>query len=251
MRWIIGDIHGMLAPLETVLDAVAKRDPAAELFFVGDYVNRGPDSRGVIELLLKQTRCHFMRGNHDDAVDLVLSGKAHSRHDMIRTRAFALRNLLNYGMDTTLLSYGVSRAEFSAIAQNPKEAVLDELAERIPAAHRQFLASLKPYSVTDDFFVTHAKLPPNVELNQIEQYRDSLIWGRFSGEEIGQRKAWDRRGYFGHTAVQNYSGLSVPIVGMRIVLVDTGAVLYEDGRLSAYCHEENSFIQADPSGRLV
>jgi serine/threonine protein phosphatase 1 len=251
MHWIIGDIHGMLAPRETLLIAIAKRDSAAELFFVGDYVNRGPDSRRVIDLLLIQRRCHFIRGNHDDAFDIVINGKAHTRHEMLRTRAFALRNFLNFGMDATLQSYGIPRSEISKIAQNPKESVLDDLAKRIPAAHREFLASLKLYSITDDFFVTHAKLPPDVSLNHIEQHRDTLIWGRFTGEDLGAKKEWDRRGYFGHTAVQNYSGLSLPIVGMSIVLVDTGAVLYDDGRLTAYCHEDNSFLQVDPHGRLA
>ena len=44
MRWVVGDIHGMLRPLRALVDAVTQRDAAARLLFVGDYVNRGPDS---------------------------------------------------------------------------------------------------------------------------------------------------------------------------------------------------------------
>ncbi len=52
MRWVIGDVHGMLVPLEGLLQAIEPRDAAARFFFVGDYVNRGPNLRGVIDRLL-------------------------------------------------------------------------------------------------------------------------------------------------------------------------------------------------------
>ena len=52
MRWIVGDIHGMLKPLVTLVTAVRARDPQARFIFVGDYVNRGPDSRGVLDRLI-------------------------------------------------------------------------------------------------------------------------------------------------------------------------------------------------------
>jgi len=52
MRWVIGDIHGMFGGLETLLDLISRRDHNAKFVFVGDYVNRGPDSKRVIDLLL-------------------------------------------------------------------------------------------------------------------------------------------------------------------------------------------------------
>ena len=53
MRWIVGDIHGMVQPLATLLLQTRKHDPDAQFLFVGDYVNRGRDSRNVIELLIR------------------------------------------------------------------------------------------------------------------------------------------------------------------------------------------------------
>jgi hypothetical protein len=68
---------------------------------------------------------------------------------------------------------------------------------------------------------------------------------------LASEKAWGRRGYFGHTPVTYYVDAAVPIVAERMVLVDTGAALPEGQRLTAYCHQTNEFVQADPSGRLV
>src|SRR5579884_585200 len=80
MRWIVGDIHGMLRPLDALVTAVGSRDPGAHLIFVGDYVNRGPDSRRVIDLLLTLPRATFLRGNHDDVFDLILHGDCYMCH---------------------------------------------------------------------------------------------------------------------------------------------------------------------------
>ena len=52
MRWVIGDIHGMVKPLEALIRAVEQHDKERQLMFVGDYVNRGPHSKEVIDLLL-------------------------------------------------------------------------------------------------------------------------------------------------------------------------------------------------------
>ena len=83
MRWIIGDVHGMRAALERLLEAVGRVDPSARFYFVGDYVNRGPDARGVIDLLLSLTNARFVRGNHDDIFDRVeLRG-----HEWLRGKA--------------------------------------------------------------------------------------------------------------------------------------------------------------------
>src|SRR5258708_3071469 len=79
MRWIIGDGHGMLAPLARLLEEVGRVDPAARYYFVGDYINRGPDSKGVIDLLLSLgSGPKFVRGNHDDIFDQVLNSTAYA-----------------------------------------------------------------------------------------------------------------------------------------------------------------------------
>ena len=78
MRWVVGDIHGMRIPLAALLDAVRRLDGDARFYFVGDYVNRGSESRQVVDLLMSMTDARFIRGNHDDVFDQVLHGQAYT-----------------------------------------------------------------------------------------------------------------------------------------------------------------------------
>ena len=54
MRWVIGDIHGMLRPTEALIGCILGRDASARFIFVGDYINRGPDSRGVLDRFARE-----------------------------------------------------------------------------------------------------------------------------------------------------------------------------------------------------
>src|SRR5687768_3911030 len=106
MRWVIGDIHGMLSPLENLLAAVERKDPKRELLFVGDYVNRGPQSKGVIDLLLSLSNARFVRGNHDDIFDQVICGQSIAGKPGEEHRISAFQWFMQHGLDKTFLSYG-------------------------------------------------------------------------------------------------------------------------------------------------
>src|SRR5689334_9048663 len=110
MRWVVGDIHGMLRPLRALVDEIYRRDAAPRLLFVGDYVNRGPDSRGVIDLLLSLPDAGFVRGNHDDVFDLVLHGSCYDTHGSAPDAGSAFAWFVNHGLDNTLTSYGADYA---------------------------------------------------------------------------------------------------------------------------------------------
>ena len=110
MRWIIGDVHGMLRPLLGLLSGISQADSAPQLFFVGDYVNRGPESRGVIDLLLTLKNARFIRGNHDDIFDLVVNGQCYADNAARNDRVAAFQWFMKYGLDNTLLSYGCDYA---------------------------------------------------------------------------------------------------------------------------------------------
>src|SRR3954469_4436327 len=105
MRWVIGDVHGMLRALQGLLAAVRAVDPAAAFFFVGDYVNRGPDSRGVIDLLLTLTGARFVRGNHDDIFDQVLNSDFYADNAAKGDRMVAFQWFMDHGLDSTFMSY--------------------------------------------------------------------------------------------------------------------------------------------------
>ncbi|MEA2707904.1 MAG: serine/threonine protein phosphatase 1 [Phycisphaerales bacterium] len=262
MRWVIGDIHGMIRPLEALLRAIERHDDAPQLLFVGDFVNRGPDSRAVIDLLMSLKNAQCVRGNHDDVFDQVLCGQSYAGKPGEEQRVMAFNWFMQHGLDKTFLSYGVTPSELSRAAQRAKDSTLDELAESVPTPHRKFIRELPMAIEGGDFFVAHAKWdvytgvddpPISQRLQQAEMTRYMLLWGRYRADEIQYDKPWQRTGYFGHTPVDSYSDGDelVPVAGPHIVLLDTAAALVPHGRLTAFCHEKQSYLQADAQGKLV
>ena len=262
MRWVVGDIHGMRIPLAALLDAVGRLDGDARFYFVGDYVNRGSESRQVVDLLMSMTNARFIRGNHDDVFDQVLHGQAYTGETNESQRLAAFQWFMQHGLDKTFLSYGVSGQELSYTARRPKNSTLDELAASVPAAHRKWIRELPLVVEGDDYFVAHAKWdvytgvddPPIAQrLERSDMARYTVLWGRYRVDEIRADKPWKRTGYFGHTPVDSYhdDDALVPVAGPQIVLLDTAVALVPHGKLTAFCHEKQSYLQADAQGKLV
>lgn len=265
MRWIIGDIHGMLGPLETLLRAVDVADEEAELLFIGDYINRGPDSALVVETLLAIPDGRFIRGNHDDVFDLIVNGDCYAPHPAAPSRLAAMRWFLEHGLDRTLLSYGADPEQLERFLEKPTDRLMAQLIELVPEHHRRFFRNLPPAIDEHDFFMVHAYWPPNertespgvaMRLRNDPRLRYDALWARFTDQDIGVRKNWRRTGFFGHTPVNNYlaaaqDGLDLPLVGPQCVLLDTACALEESGRLTAFCVETRTFLQTDHFGNLV
>jgi serine/threonine protein phosphatase 1 len=270
MRWIIGDIHGMLRPLVTLVTQVQQVDPKCQLLFVGDYVNRGPNSHGVIQFLLGLDNCHFIRGNHDDIFDLVVNDHCYAENAAGEDRVAAFHWFMKYGLDATLLSYGCDFDTLGKLSGGCTADDLDHLVDCIPVEHRQFIRNLPGVYEDHDLFVVHGKWDPDepaedpgisMRIEQQPKLCHRLLWGRFSETELSRTKAWRRTGYFGHTPVSYYATSSplppvggmqmVPVLGNKMVLVDTAAALGEGGRLSAYCADDGTLVQADHFGNLV
>ncbi len=131
---VLGDIHGNLEALQGLYDSVRPR--VDRVVFVGDYVNRGPDSSGVIQFLVDQAGADpdlvFLLGNHDHAfLDSLCAG--------------ALVPFLRIGGASTIRSY----------VRNPEGDVLQLLRSAVPAQHVRFLRELKPGFCEDNLLVTH------------------------------------------------------------------------------------------------
>ena len=131
MRWIIGDVHGMLDPLQRLLDEVAKIDAQAQFYFVGDYINRGPDSKGVIDLLLSLTGAKFVRGNHDDIFDQVLNSTSYAGNAANGDRMVAFQWFMEHGLDTTFQSYGVDYAMLESCQKRPNSEKLNSIVSAV------------------------------------------------------------------------------------------------------------------------
>jgi serine/threonine protein phosphatase 1 len=153
----IGDIHGCLTALETLLDLVAVQ-PDDQIVTLGDYVDRGPDSRGVLNRLIElhtSGRLIPLRGNHD----MMMLGIRCSGVDPM---------WLSYGGNTTLRSYGID---------DEGEINLEHVLALVPEAHWKFLEEdCLPYYETDEHIFVHANLYPDMPLEEQPDYM--LYWER-------------------------------------------------------------------------
>jgi serine/threonine protein phosphatase 1 len=262
MRWIIGDVHGMLRPLEALINEVNRTDPLAVLYFVGDYVNRGPDSRGVIDLLLNMENAKFIRGNHDDVLDQILSGSAYAQDPALPDRFAVFQWFLEHGLLETLQSYGATADQIGRIISERSRDALKAVINLFPFEHQLFIHSLPTYIEDDDLFVIHGKWPvrqksgPKSLLNggiPPAQLRHEVLWGRYTDAELHRPKHWPKTGFFGHTPVATYRGHGAdfcPIIASKMVLLDTAVALTPAGRLTAVCAETSRQIQTDPTGKV-
>ena len=267
MNWVIGDVHGMYDPLRRLLDRVAAADAAAVLTFAGDYVNRGPDAKGVIDLLLTLgPEVRFCRGNHDDVFDLVLHGTCVAPRAAGNTPAEAYAWFSGYGLDHTFHSYGNPTAALRAAAEEATPERLARLVASVPEAHRRFIRGLPLVAERGTFFVSHGYWPPDrkcfppdvsADLAADAELRQLVLWGRFSREQIAAEKpAWGKPGVFGHTPIHTYypapaEAPMVPIAGPKLTLIDTACALTPRGRLTAFCVEEQRGLQVTRTGEDV
>jgi serine/threonine protein phosphatase 1 len=176
--YVIGDIHGCLDELIYLLEALPLEAPD-RLIFLGDYIDRGPNSKEVISYLIhrQQTRSEdmvFLKGNHEDMF-LSYLGLPGKYGDMF----------LYNGGRATLASYGVSLGH-----DNPQE-----ILPLIPKTHIKFFQGLKKYYLTKPFLCVHAGIHPNKPLNQ--QLEEEMLWIR--DEFILNRHPLPHTVLFGHT----------------------------------------------------
>ncbi|MFB6273223.1 MAG: metallophosphoesterase family protein [Salinibacter sp.] len=207
----IGDIHGCPKSLDALLNRL---DPSPDdhLLFVGDYIDRGPDSKAVIDQLLdlrQDIPCTFLRGNHEAMmIEYLDSG------------AFSLWRM-NGGV-STLQSYLGSDSEIN-----------------IPDAHTEFVRDTKLYHETEGFFFVHAGLKPNRTIRKSVEEPDEevLLWER--GHLEASEVAWEKPVVCGHTPRPD------PIDREKLLLIDTGCVYHMQpgmGRLTAVYLPEREFV---------
>ena len=214
--YAIGDVHGCAKQLNRLLKRIdADLDGyggKAHLVFLGDYIDRGPDSAGVVERLvagdLPGMKQHFLVGNHEIAMLEALEGKA--------------LGWLAYGGIQTLESYGVDK---KALFNTPSVKKL--IARHVPDTHLDFFRSLKVSKKIGDYLFVHAGIRPGVPLS--EQKDRDLIWIR--DDFLKSKKDHGVIVVHGHTVSDK------PQRKKNRIGVDTGC--YASGTLTAVRLEED------------
>ncbi|WP_345167016.1 metallophosphoesterase family protein [Sphingomonas daechungensis] len=212
--YAIGDVHGCLEPLERLLEKIERdlrtHDFQSHLVLLGDLIDRGPQSAGVIERLRHAPapvdRVHFVMGNHEESMLNCLAGDIRAYEPWLR-----------YGGVETLQSYGLDSHDILAEGFDVGAAIK----AAVPASHRNFIRKFKDQVRIGDCLFVHAGIRPGIPLDQ--QVPADLHWIR--KEFLGDASDHGVTVIHGHTIV--------PRVQVRTnrVAVDTGC--YLTGELSA------------------
>ena len=227
--YAIGDIHGcnlQLGNLHAMIaEDLARRPVAAPLLLhIGDYVDRGPDTAGVITRLL--------RGSPLPGVPMVnlMGNHEHTMLDALSGERAAATDWLFAGGRLALQSYGID-------PDSPRESWRDS----VPESHLAFLRGLTLMHREGGYVFVHAGIRPGVALDQ--QARDDLLRMRqpFLYSEAD----------FGAVVVHGHTPVKAPVVRHNRIAIDTGAVF--GGKLTCLVLEGETlgFLMADPVGKPV
>jgi serine/threonine protein phosphatase 1 len=212
--YAIGDIHGrsdLFIPLVAAIEADdGSRDPAdTTIVLLGDLVDRGPDSAGVITAardLAARRKVRIIGGNHEEMFlqcfdDLDL-----------------LRNFLRYGGRETVLSYPLDIATWNAASH---EEAQELMRAAVPEDDLEFIRSFEDAIVIGDYLFVHAGIAPDIPIE--EQSQGDLRWIR--------EPFLSHRGNHGYVVVHGHTIAPEPVIRANRIGIDTGA--YVTGRLTA------------------
>jgi serine/threonine protein phosphatase 1 len=186
----VGDIHGCYTKLHRLLKGQLPKLPQeTRLVFLGDYVDRGPQTREVLELLIR------LKEERPGTVLLL------GNHERMLLNAYEGRDAMLWevnGGSETLASYDLEEHQVA----------------RLPPAHIEFLRALELYHESDDYIFVHGGLRPGIALG--EQSGHDIIWIRESF--FLAEPTWDKTVVFGHTP------FPTPFRRPGMIGIDTGAV---------------------------
>lgn len=170
--YAIGDVHGCTDRLDALHEAIAadaaRRSATRRvLVWLGDYVDRGPDSRGAIDRLLSPPpgfETVALKGNHEQFL-----------LDFLADPSIGPQWMVNGGAET-LASYGIPIMDGCYFRADRWEALSRALRDALPPAHRRLLDRLRPSHLEGDYLFVHAGIRPGTRID--EQAIDDLLWIR-------------------------------------------------------------------------
>jgi len=219
--YAVGDVHGRLDLLDQLLAIIEEdcaRDPARKslLIFLGDLIDRGPDSNGVVERLRTyrhdRLQPHFLAGNHEEVLLRLVAGERG-----------ILDSWLKFGGAQCLQSYGTDPA---SLRGSSEQVALEIVRQSIPEEHVQFLKSFADTLTLGDYLFVHAGIRPGVDLYL--QSQSDLRWIR--GPFLECSEDHGRIIVHGHTISEDVDERP------NRIGIDTGA--YRSGMLTALAVED-------------
>jgi serine/threonine protein phosphatase 1 len=220
--YAVGDIHGRADLLEGLLnriDSDLSKSPVSHGIevFLGDYVDRGPDSRLVLDRLVARNRTHravFLKGNHETFLAEFVDNPP------------ILDDWQRIGGLETLMSYGLAPSiNADTVTQARLAAALDQA---MPPSHRRFLDDLKSSFTCGDFYFAHAGVRPGIPLEK--QRDEDLLWIR--QEFLLCEDDFGKIVVHGHTPVTQLD------IRPNRINIDTGA--YATGNLTCLVLENDT-----------
>jgi serine/threonine protein phosphatase 1 len=214
--YAIGDIHGRLDLLDDLLrrveeDMARRRAKKTWIVFLGDFIDRGPDSAGVVERLRTWRPSHgrpiYLAGNHEEVLLRILGGDAS-----------ILPDWLKFGGAECARSYGI---DVDALRRMEDDEAIEAIRAKVPRAHREFLTNLADTFRFGDYLFVHAGIRPGLAVE--DQDPHDLRWIR--EPFLGDAKEHGFVVVHGHTIVAEVDERR------NRIAIDTGA--YHSGILTA------------------
>lgn len=183
-RWVIPDIHGCSRTLRALIEEQVRPSRSDEMYFLGDYIDRGPDSRGVIDFIMQlqedEHSVRLLKGNHEDFLFRLYHGqKVHKKYFGIPFRNMLKADWLRHGGRETLKSFGVNNVH------------------DIPEKYIDWIGRLEMFVQLDEMVLVHA----GFNFTEEDPFRDThaMLWIKDYRIEPG--KIGGRRIVHGHVPV--------------------------------------------------
>ncbi|MEK3977526.1 metallophosphoesterase family protein [Psychrobacillus sp. FSL K6-2836] len=210
---VISDIHGELEKFEQLLSEVEYDSENDQLILLGDYVDRGPNAKGVIEkvMSLQESGAQLLKGNHEDMMIKALTTEAErSWNHWVKL----------CGGDKTLFSYGFSEIDLAVSEEKFQKPILQST---VLQQHLEFVQGLENYIETSDYIFVHAGVHPTTPISETNPH--VLMWIR---DEFYKNYDGEKIIIFGHTETSSLHGeaenYNVYFGSNRIIGIDGGAV---------------------------
>ena len=183
-KWVIPDIHGFSKTLQALIEEQIKPSRNDTIFFLGDYIDRGPDARGVIDYIIRLQKDDYtirlLRGNHEDYLLRTYDNETVRRNFLGITYQNKLKKeWFKYGGKETLASFGISEVH------------------QIPDEYIEWMRKLEYHFILDSFILVHAGL--NFGISDPFSDRHSMMW--IKEFRVDHEKAGGRKVIHGHVPV--------------------------------------------------